>query len=655
MTTPLSSFSGLVSGIDTRTLVDQIVAAESRPLQLAQQQINAVTQRRQAFTQFRSLVGALRDAAATVAEGRGFDQVTVGSSVVIGSRNTILATATAGVAQPGTYQVAVSRLARVQKLQTTGVADPNTALGAASAGTFTINGRSVTVEATDTLRTLRDKLNAANTGTDRSRVSAALLTVGPGDVRLVLTSEQTGATGATLAQTAGTPLRGLGLFDTNDALRSQAMLQAGENASFTIDGQPFSRAGNTIGDAIEGVTLVLTGEDAGSTVQLRLERDTATPRGDIQRFVDAYNNLAAFIRQQDTVTNGRRPPLSDDGAVGAFARRLPQFVLGALRGAAPETDALADIGITVDREGKLSVEAARLTTALAERRDATRRLFGATASATGAGLSVSSTGAAVQSGAFAVAITRAASAGAVTSSGFGGTYDAGATPDTLRIEDNANRRTIDVALATGMTTADIAQAINSAAGAAGLRIDATDVGGELRLAHRDLGAQSGVVAELVAGAGDGAAELFATRAISLGWDVAGTIGGQAATGRGDVLVVNDGGGRTLAGLSIRYTGTATGSIGTVDLALGAGARVQRGLDLDLDPDAGTIATRDGQLERRLEALEERVDTLEDRLQRRRTALLRQFAELETGLARLRRQTAGVTSLLQVRANQQGNS
>src|SRR5690606_1314158 len=99
-------------------------------------------------------------------------------------------------AAPGRYAVEVENLAQSEKLSGLAVADAGVALGVS--GRFSINGASVTIEATDSLSRGRDKINASNTGAAPTRVAATLVSAN-GATRLVLSSETTGARGIELA------------------------------------------------------------------------------------------------------------------------------------------------------------------------------------------------------------------------------------------------------------------------------------------------------------------------------------------------------------------------------------------------------------------------------------------------------------------------
>jgi flagellar hook-associated protein 2 len=317
-------------------------------------------------------------------------------------------------------------------------------------------------------------------------------------------------------------------------------------------------------------------------------------------------------------------------------------VLQEVLGAAPDLATASAAGISFKRDGTLSLDIAKFDTAFRTRYQDLRSLFLESRSATDPSVTLESGGGNAVGGTFAVDITAAASQGTLESVGFSGTYDAGATPDSLTITDNQTGTSTQVALTTGMSTGDIVQALQAAFDANGLSITASAAGNEVRLTHDNFGSLAGITV-VNTGAGDGASELWAATATDYGSDVAGTIGGFAATGSGQVLVA--GPATAAAGLTVRHVGTGTGAAGTVTLALGVGASIERFLDTYLETATGSIDRRSSLLSERGRSLESRISMLETRLNERRASMLRRFNQMEVALGRLQKQTQALTGLL----------
>lgn len=239
----IGTISGLASGIQWRDMIDQIMAAEeARRLAPIQDQVTAQQTRADAWTSFSSVVSRLRSAALKLQDGSAFGALRTTVTAGAGGTRSGFTASAGSTAVPGTYGVEVLETARAEKLSGRVHDSATAALGAAYAGAFLVNGTRVEVTATDTLTSVRDKINAVNTGTSPSRVSATLLSTGGGATRLVLTSEATGAGGIQLADEAGAgagPLTALGLTDGTTAAnrtadgRTQSFRMSSSSAALT--------------------------------------------------------------------------------------------------------------------------------------------------------------------------------------------------------------------------------------------------------------------------------------------------------------------------------------------------------------------------------------------------------------------------------------
>lgn len=211
--TTSANVNGLASGIQWQDLIDQTIAAESaRSVGQVKTRITTQQGRKTAWQSFQTLVNTFRDAAKALRDGGAFGSFTTSVGASATSGRTLLAATASAAAQPGSYKVRVESLARAEKLSGAVVSSASTALGIA--GDVTINGRTITLQATDTLATVRDRINAANTGTTPTGVSASVLSSGSGQVRLVLTADTAGSAGITLGDGATGALRDLGLVDS---------------------------------------------------------------------------------------------------------------------------------------------------------------------------------------------------------------------------------------------------------------------------------------------------------------------------------------------------------------------------------------------------------------------------------------------------------
>src|ERR1700709_416929 len=104
------NFSGLASGLDTNSMVTQLVAAESIPLTALQTKASNVSAASSTITQFSSTLAALASAATELSTSSGFNAFSSTAS----APSPVVATTT-GSATAGTYDISVTALARAQR------------------------------------------------------------------------------------------------------------------------------------------------------------------------------------------------------------------------------------------------------------------------------------------------------------------------------------------------------------------------------------------------------------------------------------------------------------------------------------------------------------------------------------------------------------
>lgn len=347
---PLSSVSGIASGVNFRDLVDAIIAAQRQPIDRARQAISEASARRTALENYRSLLVELRDAAAKLASDAAFDARSVTITGSASGGRPVLRASAAATAVPGRYSVEVRSLAAAEKRASTGQLSATDPLGLS--GEFSVNGRTVTIDASDSLADIRDAINAANTGSTPSGVTATILSVAPNEHRLILSADATGSTGMSLADTSGSVLSDLGL------LAPSAVITAGSDAVVVVDGITITRSSNKISDAIEGVTLQLETAEPGTVVTLAVDRYTQEAVGAAKAFVDAYNAVLEFVRKQ------AQGELRNDPTLRTNRSQFAQSVLSFLVSGAGGDLTGSAIGFSLTRDGQLKLDETRFQSVL---------------------------------------------------------------------------------------------------------------------------------------------------------------------------------------------------------------------------------------------------------------------------------------------------
>lgn len=245
MTSSTINFSGLSSSIQWGEIVDATIAAEeARSVTPIKTRLDKGAAQRAAWVKLQGLVETLNDNARNVRRtGFGGFVANVPTSPI--TSRPLLTAAPSLNAVPGRYRVEVLQLADTAKIAGNSVADTKAALNLS--GSLSVNGTSITMEATDSLEAMRDKLNAANTGATATGVTASILKEGTTAGRLVLTRDVSGASGITLEDGTGGMARELGLIDSRSKPISSATQAAAAAMGLSVTPSPAQiRIGNVV-------------------------------------------------------------------------------------------------------------------------------------------------------------------------------------------------------------------------------------------------------------------------------------------------------------------------------------------------------------------------------------------------------------------------
>jgi flagellar hook-associated protein 2 len=213
------------------------------------------------------------------------------------------------------------------------------------------------------LQDVRAKINAADIG-----VTATVVTGSTGD-RLILTGKEGAANAFTLAATTTGPgaatndLADVANFDIDDNDDTLARSTAAD-ALLTIDGVAVTSSGNIVENALNGVSLKLLA--TGSTT-LTVATDNSKISEAVKSLVDAYNAINTLVKENSTYDTATKTakPLNGESSV-----RTIQSILTSTRTSIPAALAsatyktLSDIGVSVQKDGSLTIDSAKLTASL---------------------------------------------------------------------------------------------------------------------------------------------------------------------------------------------------------------------------------------------------------------------------------------------------
>lgn len=351
--------SGIATGLDTETLVQQLMAIERRPLVLMQERKNLLQQQRDAWRDINTRLNNLRDRMAELSRTSLFE----GRSAVSSAADVATASATRDAAE-ARYNIEVVQLAqshRVASAKLEGRIDYTGSAGLAVVGQAPVE---IEIGAEDTVHTIAEKINEADVA-----VTARVI-----DGCLVIQADETGEDHQLKFE--GELWQKLGITDDGDKILETAQLQSAQNAEFKIEGLTIARSSNKIDDVIEGVTFTLQGE--GETV-IDIKRDEAAVLDAVRKFVEQYNSTMSFIQSRSSDGG----VLQGDTLLMRIAFQLRSDITARVGGAGLAYNQLAAVGISIDRHGTMTLNEAKLREALADDPEAVQKLFAATQDADG--------------------------------------------------------------------------------------------------------------------------------------------------------------------------------------------------------------------------------------------------------------------------------
>ncbi|HTN22971.1 MAG TPA: flagellar filament capping protein FliD [Solirubrobacteraceae bacterium] len=282
------NLSGLASGLDTETIITQLMSVEAQPKTRMQRQDAAAQSRQTQLRDVQTRLNFLRDTATDLRSTATWaDTQKIASSDA--ARVSVRAL---GTVAPGAHQFEVSKLAVSAQHAFDYTAS-------ASAQSVQIGSFTLAVDPNSTVGTVAAAINARSD----SPVSAVVA-----GGKLVLSSRASGAANDFTV--------------TAPALLAEdvAHSRAGADAAYTIDGVAKTSSSNVLTDAVLGAEVTLRATTAAPVAVTISDPavDTDAIKTKIQAFVTQYNSVVDFIRSKTTEAPVKNPTTTVDAAKGAF-------------------------------------------------------------------------------------------------------------------------------------------------------------------------------------------------------------------------------------------------------------------------------------------------------------------------------------------------
>lgn len=342
---PIFSAGGLASGLDTNSIVDKLVALESRPIVKNTQRQAALSVQVSAVGDILSKIKALASTASTLGKGVSASTITAtptGVNAVVGTGAT-----------PGRYAISVDFVATAAKARSAQFTTANdTVAGGTLAMTVQGTAYNIAITANSDLSTVVNKINASG-----APIRAAIISDGS-KVYVSLTNRDTG-------KPIGSADNGGLIINSDPTGLGLAVTQDAANAVVHVDGLRVESKSNEITTAIPGVTLSVKAQQAVAS-DLVIAPDTSKSTTNLQGFVDGFNSIVSVLKQALRPD----PKAADDGSGidGATAVSLQGRLNKLLSSLSVEEGSyrtLADIGVKMQNDGTLKLDSAQLSKALA--------------------------------------------------------------------------------------------------------------------------------------------------------------------------------------------------------------------------------------------------------------------------------------------------
>jgi flagellar hook-associated protein 2 len=352
------AIDGLVSGLDTTTMITSLMKIEAVPQTLLKSKVTSTQNYISALQALNTKVASLGELATKTAKPESLQLLTATTSAP-----SVTAKAAAGAVQGG-VEFLVDTLAQTQQ-----TVSPVLTQWMDQPPVLTFVGKDGTkTEVTAASRSLDDVVTAVNAS--GAGISATKVDAGGGSFRIQFTATESGAAGGfdVYRGAQGGAPRAKDLLTANGGVT----VRAAQDASVTLwagttAARSVTSSTNTFDGLLTGVSVTVT-ETSTKPISVTVGRDDAGIAGVAKTLVDGLNGIFTLVDNQtkvstttnaagNTVTTGGI--FSGDSTVRDVDQRLLSAATLPVNGRSPSS-----IGISVTKTGSIEYDADRFATAL---------------------------------------------------------------------------------------------------------------------------------------------------------------------------------------------------------------------------------------------------------------------------------------------------
>lgn len=356
-----TGIDGLVSTLDTTSLINSLIQADAGQQTLLKQQVTSTTSLVTALQGLNAQVASAASLAAAAAKPAAFDLYAASTS----SPN-VTATASTG-STTGSIDLVVDKLAQSQS----SVSAAMTAWPTDPAALTIVSGGKTTeiTPASNSLDDIVSAINNSGAGVSAMKVAAGVDGGGTPQYRLQFTSTTTGAAGAftvyqgTAAEVAASTAPDVSAATLRTAQDAEVKLWAGTSAQQTI-----TSSTNTFSNLLPGVSVTVSATSV-DPVTVSVARDLSNTASVASGLVSALNSVFATISTKSAVVNSTASNGTSTVSGGLFTgessiRSIGQALLSAasapVNGISP-----SEIGVSITSTGTLTFDQDKFSSALA--------------------------------------------------------------------------------------------------------------------------------------------------------------------------------------------------------------------------------------------------------------------------------------------------
>ncbi|MGB7981810.1 MAG: flagellar filament capping protein FliD [Candidatus Nanopelagicales bacterium] len=336
-----ASVSGLASGLDTASIIDQLMAVEAGSQTRLKSRVTSEQTTVSTLQKLNAMMASLAGTSANLTKPGALTPMTATSS-----STHVTALPQAG-ATAGALSVVVDSVALAHRMAFTATAArTDLVTGASTVVRLTsADGTQTDLDTGDgTLDGLLSALNASGTN-----VRASTLRLDDGTYRLIVESATTGAA----SSFALTALDG-------SALLGGATVRAGQDAALTVGTDTVHSSTNTFSGVLPGVDITLSAATPpGTAVDLSVATDAGSAVESVRTFVKAVNTALNDLATATKSGSGAKSALAGDTSLTSLRSALTSAVFPT------DGTSLAQWGIQLDRSGQLTFDEAQFTDAYA--------------------------------------------------------------------------------------------------------------------------------------------------------------------------------------------------------------------------------------------------------------------------------------------------